>query len=202
MIQSSWALVFCIHQVQITGLSSKSKEYRGFDLLAVLTVSPDTNVSSCCCCLIIVMLSNDEGGGPWCGFVEPVGWFPVISGCFFPCGHLVCNGIPSSDASEMATCIWISQGSCWSACLGLLDLGEDWDSELLGDPQVMMPSLLVKTLVLSSKPPGYLWKPPQGTQDTFHVSHGFCVTHLCLRKTSSSSAGQEPPCQEACSIPR
>lgn len=92
-----------------------------------------------------------------------MGWFPAISGCFFPCGHLMCDGTPSNDASEMVTCIWISQESCWSACLGLLDLGEDWDSELLGNPQVIIPSLLVKTLVLSSEPPGYLWKPPQGT---------------------------------------
>ena len=111
--QSLWALVFCIHKVEIIGLVYKSKECRGIQFF----YSKPLYICKLLLLLlqVIVMISNDYSWGPACGFVKPVGLFSAVSGCFFSCDHCTCKETPSKQCLSISNCIWVSWGLCWNA---------------------------------------------------------------------------------------
>ena len=87
-------------------------------------------------------------------------------------------------------CIWVPWETYWN--LGFTRSGMGWDPQCLWGSLQCSCCWARPSLILSLKTQGSPWKPHQGN---LSVSHGFFVSHLCLRRANSPFEGQELPCQ-------
>lgn len=119
IIQSLQALVFCIHEVEIVGLSCKSKECRG---ICFVDCKP---LYKCklhlLLPLIIAMMDDDCVCGPGWGLWSQPAHPPLL--WMFLCQPLATRFL-ETWASHTVTRICVCWETCWNADLDLLGWGE------------------------------------------------------------------------------